>query len=77
MFSWFGSRGRLPLPTVMATILSLSAQRLGSRPRELSFWQLCGGCHLASSPIGRIGAVTYQVWFVSLPCSQFPTANGT
>jgi hypothetical protein len=57
------------------TILSLSAQRLGSRPRVLSFSRLRGDCQLTSFPIVRIGAVTSQVWFVSLPCSQSPTKN--
>ena len=63
-----------PLPMVKATIFSLSAQQLGSRPHGRSFWRLRGACHLASSPIDRIGAVTCRVWFVSLPCPQFPTA---
>ena len=80
-------RGKvLPLLTVtpeteathtIATIFSLSAQQLGLRPHGLSFWRFRGGCHLASSPIGRIGAVTSQVLFASLPCSQFPTADQT
>jgi hypothetical protein len=74
----------LPLLTVtleieasyaIATIFSLSSRQLGSRPHGLSFWRLRGGCRLASSPIGRIGAVTCQVWFASLPCSQFPTTK--
>src|ERR1035437_758927 len=72
--SWLGVAWPLSLPMVMATVFSLSAQQLGSRPHGRSFWRLRGGCHLASSPIGRIGAVTCQAWFVSLPCSQFPTA---
>ena len=41
----------------IATIFSQSAQQLGLRPHGLSFWRLRGGSHLASSPIGRIGAV--------------------
>ena len=59
----------------IATIFSLSAQQLGLRPHGRSFSRLRGGCYLASSPIGRIGAVTSQVWFASLPCSQFPTTD--
>ena len=73
--SWTGSRGRLLLPMVIATIFSPAAQQLGSRPHGRFFWRIRGECHLASSPIGRIGAVTFQAWFVSLPCSQFPTAR--
>ena len=71
MFSWTGCHERCKKPT----ILSLSARRIGSRSRVLSFWRLRGDCQLVSFPIGRIGAVTCQVWFVSLPCSQSPTKN--